>query len=109
MPAYIGILGNGDLLWSTVTPITVAASPLLSPFIRVDGFTQVVPQFAFAGGTSVHTIEFSIDGTTADANLATVTPTSLTAFTLAALYFRWKTVQTVADATVSKVFLRARA
>lgn len=96
------------LPWSNTTPITTALSPLLSPWIEAVGFSQVVPFFAFAGGTSTHSIEGSFDGSTADADFNYGAPVSGTAFTVLSPYFRWKTVQSVADATKSKVVLRAR-
>ena len=97
-----------QLPWQNTAPITVAASPLVSPWIEAVGFSVVVPFFAFAGGTSTHSIEGSFDGTRADADFGYAAPTSGTPFTVLSPYFRWKTVQTVADATKSKVVLRPR-
>jgi len=98
-----------QLPWSYSGPaVTVAASPLTSPWIEATGFSQVVPFFAFAGGTSTHSIEGSFDGVTADADFNYGAPVSGTAFAVLSPYFRWKTVQTVADATKSKVVLKAR-
>jgi len=98
-----------QLPWGQSGPVlTVAASPLLSPWIEAVGFSQVVPFFAFAGGTSTHSIEGSFDGSAADADFVYGAPVSGTPFTVLSPYFRWKTVQTVADATKSKVVLRPR-
>ena len=98
-----------QLPWGQITPVlTVAASPLVSPWIEAQGFSQVVPFFAFTGGTSVHSIEGSWDGQNLDADFTYAAPTSGTAFTVTSPFFRWKTVQTVADATKSKVLLRPR-
>jgi hypothetical protein len=97
--------------WVNATPITVAASPLLSPFLFVARFANVVPIFpAFTGGTSVHTVEWSLDGVTAEltADFAIVTPVSGTPIAVIAPYVRWRTVQTVADSTKSKVALMGR-
>ena len=93
------------------TPLTVAASPLLSPWIDATGFTQVVPGFKFTGGTSTPTIEASLDGSTLDSDLTTLysSPTSGTAFAVVSPYFRFKVVQTTSDATVTKIFLQSKA
>lgn len=97
------------LPWAyTGPPITVAASPLLGPWIEAVGFSQIVPFFAFAGGTSTHSIEGSFDGVSADADFNYGAPVSGTPFNVLSPYLRWKTVQTVADATKSKIVLRAR-
>ena len=99
----------GALLWQNLAVITTAASSLLSPWIPTTSFSRVLPFFAFAGGTSVHSIEGSFDGSTVDADLTYSAPTSGTEFNVISPFFRWKTTQTVADATKSKVVLRARA
>jgi hypothetical protein len=98
----------GQVVWLNTTPITVANSPLLSGWLSAEAFGQVWPTFVFAGGTSVHTIEYSLDGLTVDADFAAITPVTATAFVIPAPFFRWKTVQSVADSTKSKVVLRAR-
>jgi len=98
-----------QLPWLNTTPVTVAASPLVSPWLQCTGVTsQAVPVFAFAGGTSVHSIEGSFDGVNVDADVTYSAPTSATAFTIQHPFIRWKTVQTVGDATKSKVYLRPR-
>jgi hypothetical protein len=101
----------GYHLWEQWTPLTQAASPLVSPWIDASGFSQVVPAWKFTGGTSTPTIEASLDGSTLDADLTTLysAPTSGTAFNVLSPFFRFKVVQTVADATVTKIFLQSRA
>jgi hypothetical protein len=76
-----------------------------------DDMTQVLPTFLFAGGTSVHSIEGSWDGITLDASppAAYAAPTSGTAFLAQHPFIRWRTVQTVGNATASNVFLRPKA
>lgn len=92
------------------TPLTTAASPLVSPWMQVsDDMSQVVPVFAFTGGTSVHSIEGSYDGINLDTSVTYAAPTTATAFTVQHPFIRWRTVQTVANATVSTVFLRTKA
>lgn len=98
----------GDVLYENSAVVTVAGSPLLSGWIPSGGFTQVIPFFVFAGGTSTHSIQGSVDGATQDADYTYAAPVSGTAFTITSPYFRWSTVQTVADATKSKVCLIAR-
>lgn len=99
----------GTILWQNTVPITVANSPLLSPWVNVTGISRVLPWFAFAGGTSTHSIEGSFDGAAADADFVYAAPTSGTEFNVLSPFIRWRTVQTVADSTKSKVVLRARA
>src|SRR5690242_6564326 len=101
----------GYHLWEQWTPLTQAASPLVSPWIDASGFSQVVPAWKFTGGTSTPSIEASLDGSTLDADLTTLysAPTSGTAFNVVSPFFRFKVVQTVADATVTKIFLQSRA
>lgn len=97
--------------WANNTPITVALSPLLSPWLFVGRYATIMPVFpAFAGGTSVHTVEWSLDGVTAEltGDFAIASPVSGTPIPVLAPYARWRTVQTVADATKSKVALFAR-
>jgi hypothetical protein len=88
--------------------LTVAASPLLSAWLDVSGIGRVLPWFAFTTGTSTHSIEGSWDGANADADFAYTAPTSGTEFNIVSPFIRWRTVQTVADATKSKVYLVAR-
>lgn len=88
--------------------VTTAASPLLSPWFEAHDATQVVPFMKFVGGTTVFAIEGSWDGASADADFVYGAPVSGTPFTLLSPYFRFKATQTVADATTSKVYLRAR-
>jgi hypothetical protein len=100
---------GGQILWQNTSPITVAGSPLLSGWLNTEGISRVLPWFAFAGGTSTHSLEGSFDGSTADADFAYSAPVSGTEFSVVSPFIRWKTVQTVGDATKSKVVLRARA
>jgi hypothetical protein len=101
----------GFHLWEWLTPLTQAASPLTSQWIDATAFSQVVPAFKFTTGTSTPSIEASMDGSTLDADMTTLysAPTSGTAFNVLSPYFRFKVVQTAADATVTKIFLQARA
>lgn len=99
----------GYTVWEWSAPLTVAASPLVSPWIDTGGFTQVVPFFVFAGGTSTPAIQGSFDGSTADADFAYAAPVSGTAFNVLSPYIRFQVTQTVADATKTKIYLKTRA
>jgi hypothetical protein len=87
--------------------LTVAASPLLSAWLDVRGISRVMPWFVFAGGTSTHSIQGSWDGLAQDVDFAYTAPVSGTEFSILSPFIRWSTVQTVADATKSKVYLAA--
>jgi hypothetical protein len=99
----------GYKIWEYTTPLTVAASPLLSPWFDTTGYTQVLPFMLSAGGTTVYSIDGSFDGATADADFAYTAPTTGTTFSVVSPYIRFHVVQTVADATKTKIFLQARA
>jgi hypothetical protein len=97
------------LPWANTAVVTVAASPLVSPWIDAQHYSQIVTGFLFTGGTSVHSIEGSFDGVNPDADITYAAPTNLAVMNIVHPYFRWKTVQTVADATKSKVIVKTRA
>ena len=102
----------GYVIWEYNGPVlTVASSPLLSPWFETSEFTQILPFYKFTSGTSVITFDASWDGAALDADLTTLygTITSGTAVAAASPWFRVRVVQTIADATVTKIFLKARA
>jgi len=101
----------GYKIWEYYTPLTVANSPLLGPWIDTTGFTQVLPYWKFTGGTQVFSIDASIDGSTADTDLGSLysAPVSGTAFDVKSPWLRLHVVQSVADATVTKILLQSRA
>ena len=102
----------GYRIWEYSGPaITTALSPLLSPWFDTTGYTTVMPVFKFTTGTSVHSINASWDGVNLDTDLTALwaTPATGTALIVMSPFFQWQTVQTIANATVSKVFLQARA
>jgi hypothetical protein len=99
----------GYKLWEWTTPLTQAASPLLSAWFDTTGYTTLLPFMISAGGTTVYGIDGSFDGTNADADFAYAAPTSGTPVTILSPYIRFKVTQTVADATKTKIFLQARA
>jgi hypothetical protein len=104
-------LRNGDTIWETLTPVTVAASPVLGPWVETSGCTQALGWLAVAGGTTVVTVEYGTDGTTADADF---TPVTIAAganvpFNLYGRFARVRITQSVADATKTKLYLQAKA
>jgi hypothetical protein len=98
----------GRLPWVNLTPVTQVASPLVSPWLQVpEDMGSVLPVFLFTTGTSTNTLEGSFDGVALDSTLpAYAAMTTGTALVVRHPYIRWRTVQTVADATVSTVYLR---
>src|SRR6185437_9771448 len=104
-------LRNGDTIWETVTPVLLVNSPVLGPWVETSGFTQILGWLAVAGGTTVVTVEYGTDGSTADADFTPVTITAgaVAAFNVLGPYLRFRIVQTVADATKTKLYLQARA
>jgi hypothetical protein len=103
--------GQVILEYNSSPVLTVAASPLLSAWYDTANYSQVVPFYKFTGGTSVITFDGSWDGISLDADLTTLygTITSGTAVNAASPFFRVRVVQTIADNTVTKIFLKARA
>src|SRR6266536_322605 len=102
----------GERIWVQLTPLTQAASPLVTAWFDTTGYTVVLPSYKFTTGTCTDTAEDSFDDTTLDADLTTLYgafPASGTPFNVLSPFFRVRLVQTVADATVTKVFLQARA
>ncbi len=102
----------GERIWVQLAPLTQAASPLVTAWFDTTGYTNVLPSYKFTTGTTVMTAEGSFDGSALDADLTALYgafPASGTPFPVLSPFFRVRLVQTVADATVTKVFLQARA
>ena len=102
----------GYRVWESQTLLTVAASPLVTAWFDTTGYTVVLPSYKFTSGTTVITAEGSFDGSTLDADLTTLYgafPASGTPFPVLSPWFRVRIIQTIADATVTKVFLQSRA
>ena len=106
LPGQVILEYNGPVL-------TVAASPLLTAWFDTANYTSVLPVYKFTGGTTVVTADGSWDGTNLDTDLTTLygaaLPASGTAFAVLSPFFRIRVVQTIADNTVTKIFLKARA
>jgi len=104
-------LRNGDVIWETITPTLLVNSPVVGPWVETTGVTQALGWLAVAGGTTVVTVEYGTDGSTADADF---TPVTIAAganvpFNLYGRYARVRVVQTIADATKLKLYLQAKA
>jgi hypothetical protein len=101
----------GSKLWETVTPLTVANSPLVTGWFDTDGFTNVALAYVFAGGTTVLTVEGSIDAEVQDVThaYAALAASPQTALVVPVMhdFIRFRLVQTIADATVTSVFAQA--
>ena len=102
---------NGDVIWETITPTLLVNSPVLGPWVETTGCTQALGWLAVAGGTTVVTVEYGTDGSTADADF---TPVTIAAganvpFNLYGRYARVRVVQSSADATKLKLYLQAKA
>jgi len=79
--------------------------------VETSGCTQALGWLAVAGGTTVVTVEYGTDGTTADADFTPVTVAAgaNVPFNLYGRYARVRIVQSVADATKTKLYLQAKA
>jgi len=101
---------NGYRVAEYLTPVTVASSPVTGPWVETSGFTRLVGWLAVAGGTTVVTVEYGTDGATADADFTPQTiAAGASAVDVLGPYLRFRIVQTVADATKTKLYLQARA
>jgi hypothetical protein len=94
-----------------LTPVTVASSPVLGPWVDTTGFTKLLSWLAVAGGTTVVTVEYGTDGATADADFTpqTVTVGAMSSLDVLGPFLRFRIVQTTADATKTKLYIQARA
>jgi hypothetical protein len=102
----------GTVLYTLTTPVTTAASPVTSGWLSTDGVSLVYVIGVAAGGTSVVTLQWGFDGQNLDTDITatTVTPLTLTvtARDVLAPFLRVSWVQTVGNATISKLTLRAK-
>jgi len=100
----------GSELWSTAAALTVAASPLVTPWFSTDGYNNLILSYVFTGGTTAMTVEGSGDAATLD---STRTYTAVGASPATVLvkhrFIRFRLVQTTADAAVTSVFVKTSA
>ena len=107
----------GYKIWEQVAPVTVAASPLVTPFFDTTGYTTLQLTYVFTNstGTTTPTIEGSFDGTTLDTDMVyaalAASPQITTGVQVAVLtpYVRFRIVQATADATRTKMHVQSRA
>lgn len=101
----------GSKIWETVTSLTVANSPLVTDWFDTDGYTNIVLAYVFTAGTTVITVEGSIDAEVQDTThaYAALAASPQTALVVPVMhdFIRLRLVQTVADATVTSVFAQA--
>ena len=107
----------GYRVWETLTPLTVAASPLVTSWIDTTGFTNLLLTYVFTNstGTTTPTIEGSFDGTNLDTDMTyaalAASPQLASGLVVAVLtpFIRFRLVQATADATRTKMCVQARA
>ena len=107
----------GYKVWQQVAPVTVAASPLVSPWYDTTGYTTLLLMYVFTNstGTTTLTLESSFDGSTQDTDMAyaalAASPQITTGVSVALLapFVRFRIVQATADATRTKAYAQARA
>lgn len=107
----------GYKIWENATPLTTAASPLLTGWFDTTGYTQVLVSAVFTNttGTTTLTVEGSFDGSTQDstmtygAGITASTGATGTAITVQHSYIRFRVVQATANATATTIFVQSRA
>jgi hypothetical protein len=105
----------GSKIWENTIPLTTAASPLLTGWYETTGFTSLLLNCVFTTGTTTFTIEGSFDGVNLDATMPytpAVTASSGvggTVFVVQHTYVRFRVIQTISNATVTTIYIQARA
>lgn len=105
----------GYKIWENATPLTTAASPLLTGWFDTTGYTTLQVNCVFAGGTTTLTVEGSFDGTNLDSTMtygtgitASNTPGGAQVV-VQHTFVRFRVVQTTANATTTTIYVQARA
>ena len=105
----------GYKIWANTTPLTTAASPLVTVWYDTTGYTSLLLSAVFTTGTTTLTIEGSFDGSALDSTMtytpAVVASTGVagTVFVVQHPFVRFRVIQTVSNATVTTIFIQARA
>ncbi len=105
----------GNKIWENTTPLLTAASPLVSGWFDTTGYTSLLLNAVFAGGTTTFTIEGSFDGSTLDTTMtytpAVVASTGVagTVFVVQHSFVRFRAIQTVGNGTTTTIFIQSRA
>ena len=109
----MAVMYPGWKIWENTTPLTTAASPLVTGWFETTGFTNVLLAYVFTTGTTVMTIEGSFDGATLDSTMAyaalAAAPQTALVVPVMHTWIRLRLVQTIANATVTTVYAQARA
>jgi hypothetical protein len=102
----------GWKLWEQTAPVTLALSPVVSPWFDTTGYTNLFISYVFTQSTGLTTltVEGSFDGSTLESDIV-YAPVPASPGTVAVLtpFIRFRLVQTTADATRTKAFCQVRA
>ena len=106
----------GWKVWENTTPLTTAASPLVSGWFDTTGYTTLLVTAVITNttGTTTFTVEGSFDGSALDATMtyaASVTastPAAGTQYTVQHTFVRFRVVQATANATTTTFFIQSR-
>ena len=107
----------GVKVWENTTPLTTAASPLVTGWYDTTGYTtlQVNCTFVNTTGTTTLTVEGSMDGSTQESTMAY--PAGITAtntpggvqVVVQHTFVRFRVVQATANATTTTIYVQSRA
>jgi hypothetical protein len=102
----------GYKVWEQTAAVTLAASPVVSPWFDTTGYTNLFISYVFTQSTGLTTltVEGSFDGSTQETDI-TYAAVGASPATVAVLtpFVRFRLVQTTADATRTKALAQARA
>ena len=108
---------TGWKVWEQTALVTVAASPLVSPWYDTTGYTTLLMHYVFTNstGSTTLTVEGSFDGSTQDTDMAyaalAASPQITTGVSVVVMtpFVRFRIVQATADATRTKALAQGRA
>ena len=107
------VTNPGLKVFENTVPLTTAASPFVSNWYETTGYTSLLLAYVFTTGTTVMTIEGSFDGSTLDSTMAyaalAAAPQTALVVPVMHTYVRFRIVQTISNATVTTVYVQARA
>jgi hypothetical protein len=106
----------GYKVWETATPLTTAASPLVTGWYDTTGYTTLLVTAVIANstGTTTFTVEGSFDGAALDSTMTYAssvtasTPAAGTTYTVQHAFVRFRIVQATANATTTTFFIQSR-
>ena len=101
----------GWKVWDQVTPVTLALTPVVSPWFDTTGYGNLFISYVFTNttGTTTLTVEGSFDGVTQETDItyAAVGASPATVVVITP-FVRFRLVQATADATRTKALAQAR-